>query len=215
MKVMCLNLFIVSCIIMGCSSESATMPKEPSLAMVQIGQQTWMTRNLNVSAFRNGDSIPEAETTEEWIAAGLASQPAWCYYDHDPANGPAYGKLYNWHAVNDPRGLAPSSYHVPSSAEWNVLIEQVGGYRNAAAALKAPTGWITGNGSNSAGFWAMPAGTRDDDDFSHKGIFTVWWTATEHDSVRAEMLLISAEDASTHTYRKFKGNGYSVRCLQD
>lgn len=215
MKGVYLSLVIVTCILMGCSTESSMVPQEPSLATVNIGQQVWMTRNLNVSTFRNGDSIPEAESTEEWIAAGLASQPAWCYYDHDPANGPAYGKLYNWYAVNDPRGLAPNGYHVPSAAEWKVLIDQVGGYRNAGAALRSSTGWNTGNGSNSIGFWAMPAGTRDEDDFSHKGSFSVWWTASEHDSVRAPMILISAEDASTSTYNKFKGNGYSVRCVQD
>lgn len=215
MKGMYLALAVVSLVMLGCTTENATVPQEPSLVTVKIGLQVWMTRNLNVGRFRNGDSIPEAETTEEWIAAGLASQPAWCYYDHDPANGPVYGKLYNWYAVNDPRGLSPVGYHVASNDEWKTLIDQVGGYRNAGAALRSSTGWDMGNGSNSIGFWAMPAGTRDEDDFSHKGSFSVWWTASEHDSVRAAMVLMSAEDASTSTYNKLKTYGYSVRCVQD
>lgn len=71
---------------------------------VKIGDQIWMTRNLNVDKFCNGDPIPETKTNEEWIKAGENGKPAWCYYDNDPANGEKYGKLYNWYAVNDPRG---------------------------------------------------------------------------------------------------------------
>jgi hypothetical protein len=53
-----------------------------------------MTKNLNVSSFRNGDPIPHAETDEEWQRAGEKGQPAWCYYENDPANGVKYGKLF-------------------------------------------------------------------------------------------------------------------------
>jgi uncharacterized protein (TIGR02145 family) len=88
---------------------------------VTIGTQVWMTKNLDVSTFRNGDPIPEAKTDEEWKKAGENKQPAWCYYDNDPANGAKYGKLYNWYAVNDSRGLAPVGYHIPSDAEWTKL----------------------------------------------------------------------------------------------
>ena len=88
---------------------------------VTIGTQVWMTKNLDVAKFRNGDPIPEAKTDEEWEKAGENKQPAWCNYDNNPANGTKYGKLYNWHAVNDPRGLAPEGYHVPTDAEWTIL----------------------------------------------------------------------------------------------
>ena len=88
---------------------------------VTIGTQVWMTKNLDVSTFRNGDPIPEAKSNEEWKKAGENKQPAWCYYNNDPANGAKYGKLYNWYAVNDPRGLAPLGYHVPTKAEFMTL----------------------------------------------------------------------------------------------
>lgn len=93
---------------------------------VTIGTQVWMKENLNVSTFRNGDPIPEAKTDEEWKAAGDAKQPAWCYYDNDPNNGAKYGKLYNWYAVNDSRGLAPEGWHVPTDQEWTDLIGFLG-----------------------------------------------------------------------------------------
>jgi hypothetical protein len=89
---------------------------------VTIGTQEWMTKNLDVSTFRNGDPIPEAKTNEEWKKAGEVGQPAWCYYDNDPANGANYGKLYNWYAVNDSRGLAPEGYRIPSFIDFDKLV---------------------------------------------------------------------------------------------
>jgi hypothetical protein len=106
---------------------------------VKIGTQVWMTKNLNVDKFRNGDPIPQAKTREEWKAAGENKQPAWCYYDNDPANGVKYGKLYNWYAVNDARGLAPAGYHVPSDAEWTILENQLGS--DAGTKMKSTSGW--------------------------------------------------------------------------
>src|SRR5210317_1010044 len=92
---------------------------------ISIGNQVWMLDNLNVDKFRNGDSIPQAKTDEEWENAGINGQPAWCYYDNNPDNGKRYGKLYNWHAVNDSRGLAPKGWHIPSAQEWIVLLDNL------------------------------------------------------------------------------------------
>lgn len=106
---------------------------------VTIGTQVWMTKNLDVAKFRNGDPIPEAKTDEEWKKAGENKQPAWCYYDNNPANGVKYGKLYNWYAVNDPRGIAPVGYHVPTDAEWTKLEDLLGS--DAGKKMKSATGW--------------------------------------------------------------------------
>ena len=117
---------------------------------VPIGKQVWMTKNLDVAKFRNGDPIPEAKTDEEWVKAGENEQPAWCNYDNNPANGSKYGKLYNWYAVNDPRGLEPQGWHIPSNDEWTVLTDYLGGELNAGAKMKSKTGWAEdGNGTNS------------------------------------------------------------------
>ena len=89
--------------------------------VVTIGNQHWMTKNLDVVAFRNGDLIREARTNREWEQAIKNKQPAWCYYENNPKNGAKYGKIYNWYAVCDPRGLAPRFWHIPSFAEWNKL----------------------------------------------------------------------------------------------
>jgi uncharacterized protein (TIGR02145 family) len=106
---------------------------------VAIGTQTWTVKNLDVATFRNGDQIPQAKTDEEWKAAGDNKQPAWCYYDNKVANGTKYGKLYNWYAVNDYRGLAPAGWHVPTDAEWKVLIKSLGD--DAGKKMKSTLGW--------------------------------------------------------------------------
>lgn len=106
---------------------------------VTIGAQVWMAKNLEVSTFRNGDVIPQATSNAEWEAAGKNKQPAWCYYDNDAKNDVKYGKLYNWFAVNDPRGLAPVGYHVPTDAEWTTL-ENFLGVHNGKK-MKSTSGW--------------------------------------------------------------------------
>ena len=98
----------------------------PQYDSVRIGNQEWMTRNLDVDRFRNGDFIPHVELYEEWEKVGENGQPAWCYYKNSPENGKKYGKLYNWFAVNDPRGLAPEGWHVPTYEEWSILAEFLG-----------------------------------------------------------------------------------------
>lgn len=118
---------------------------EEEYESVKIGDQEWMKRNLDVSHFRNGDPISEVKIAEEWRKVGELGKPAWCYYENDPENGKNYGKLYNWFAVNDPRGLAPEGWHVPSDREWQKLINFVSskGFPNediqngAANALKS------------------------------------------------------------------------------
>ncbi|MBL0014028.1 MAG: fibrobacter succinogenes major paralogous domain-containing protein [Flavobacterium sp.] len=90
---------------------------------VQIGTQIWMTKNLNVSRYRNGDPIPQVANSAQWANLNTG---AWCYYANSTANGPIYGKLYNWYAVNDSRGLAPEGWHIPSDAEWTTLVSFLG-----------------------------------------------------------------------------------------
>jgi uncharacterized protein (TIGR02145 family) len=90
---------------------------------VQVGSQIWMAENLNVSTFRNGDTIFEAKTDEEWKNAAEDKKPAWCYYKNKEKNGEKYGKLYNWYAANDSRGLAPDGWYIPSYNEWELLFK--------------------------------------------------------------------------------------------
>lgn len=148
---------------------------------VKIGNQTWLAENLDVSTFRNGDVILEAKTKEEWQRAYEAKTPAWCYYNNDPAIGTKYGKLYNWHAINDPRGLAPIGWNIPYVSEWktlNLAFKELGGKK-----LKSTSGWKdSGNGTNESGFNALPGGIRlgptDGYIFSLIGSEAHFWSST-------------------------------------
>ena len=134
-----------------------TSAKNAIAQSVQIGTQTWATKNLETSKFRNGDAIPEAKTAAEWAAAAEQRKPAWCYYENDRANGTKYGKLYNWFAVSDPRGLAPKGWHIPSDAEWITLTGNLGGENAAGTKMKSSSGWKdNANGTNESGFEGLP-----------------------------------------------------------
>lgn len=203
---------------------------------VTIGKQVWMSQNLNVDKFRNGDPIPEAKTDAEWKKAGENGQPAWCYYDNDPANGDRYGKLYNWFAVNDPRGLAPEGWKIPSDEDWTRLTDFLGGKSVAGKKMKSTEFWAdndgeSGNGTNESGFSGLPGGSRtggirSSGAFIFIGNYGDWWCSTEDDTDHAWNHLnncsdgawnrnLSYDSGDVNRNGNFKGIGFSVRCLRD
>lgn len=221
MKKVILGLSIVMTVFMLMSSCGSVAKNESSTSNeVTIGNQVWMKKNLNVDKFRNGDIIPEAKTAEEWKKADENKQPAWCFYNNDPTNGEKFGKLYNWHAVNDPRGLAPEGYHIPSEAELNTLIDYSKSKSEGAAGkfLKSSYGWSwnEGNGTDESGFSGLPGGKRDE-----KGVFksiydeSRWFSSSEWDN--DEMVWVLELDLHPWAERPYnkKGAGLSVRCLKN
>ncbi|MCE2711602.1 MAG: fibrobacter succinogenes major paralogous domain-containing protein [Cryomorphaceae bacterium] len=190
---------------------------DPKLEDVKIGTQVWMTKNLGVDYFRNGDSIPHAATAEEWEKAGQNEQPAWCYYDNVLENGENYGKLYNWNAVNDPRGLAPEGYHIPSDNEWKMLTNYLEGEDFSGKKMKSSSGWNdNGNGTNESGFSGLPGGDRGyGGPFLNVGDYGTWWSSTEYDADGAWGRSLSYHNGSVTSYKFTKTFGFSVRCLRD
>jgi len=196
---------------------------------VKIGSQEWMSRNLDVSTFRNGDPIPEAKTDEEWLSLGNAGNPAWCYYQNHAGNADECGKLYNWHAVNDTRGLCPAGWHVPADEEWTELIEFLGGRADAGGKLKAKKHWIGPNAgaTNETGFAALPGNFRypivlPEGLRRNKGSFWryknrrgFWWSSTEEaeNTAWGYYLLFGTPSAGRGYY--VKQSGFSVRCVKD
>lgn len=193
--------------------------KQNTLKEVKIGNQVWMTENLSVDKFRNGDLIPLAKTQAEWIMAGDKGLPAWCFYDNNPANGEKYGKLYNWYAVNDHRGLAPTGWHIPSDIEWTQLTDNLGGDTIAGAKMKSIKGWDkNGNGTNESGFSGLPSGNRSTSfaSFNRIGENAYWWSSSEDENgmVWDRSLSGSNGNVSRDDFC-YKDDGYSVRCLRD
>jgi uncharacterized protein (TIGR02145 family) len=191
----------------------------------------WMVKNLDVVRFRNGDSIPQAKTTDEWKLAQKNKTPAWCFYDNNPANGVKFGKLYNWYAVNDPRGLSPSGWHVPSDSEWSALIAALGGMETSGAQMKSKTSWRTkmdfekplcsgcGNGSNLTGFNGFAGGSRlGDGRFTGIGEFGNWWTTSISKTTWTTWIWnigLSYNSKEVSRYEVSFDGAFSVRCIKD
>lgn len=180
---------------------------------VRIGEQEWMTKNLSVAKFRNGDIIPHAKTSREWEKANESGTPAWSYIDNDPANERKYGKLYNWYAVTDPRGLPPQGFKIPSMEDWIKLSEYLG--HDAGIKMKSKEGWaINGNGTNESGFNGLPSGIRaDNGDFYSIGYYAYWWSTTEMYDEAAYHFGLNYMDGAISKDGYKKGFGLVVRCL--
>jgi len=189
---------------------------------VWIHGQRWMTTNLDVTRYRNGDSIPQIRYATNW---SKKTTGAWCWYNNDSATYAAtYGRLYNWYAVNDPRGLAPTGWHIASADEWDTLATHLG--NNAGGKLK-DTGTIeAGNGlwyapnfraTNKTGFTGLPGGFRNayDGTFSFIGSLGFWWTSTGYSSSTAFYYSLDYSNSLIYWYVDIKRYGYSVRCLRD
>ena len=209
---------------------SNLLNQPPAIPQVRICDQIWMRKNLDVTTYKNGDLIPEVRDSAIW---NHLTTGAWCWYNNDSATYAAtYGKLYNWYAVNDPRGLAPIGWHVASYDEWSSLFTCVGGYLYAGGKLKetGTTHWNEPNegASNVVGFTALPGGSRNFSlsvgatyDFLNIGIVGNWWTSTAIDinglnyaiSTNIQNNLIDATYFSNDDNSKFVG--YSVRCIKN
>ncbi len=245
------SIITITTILFGCSTQNPSPNNSLNNSVtdidgniyhtVQICNQLWTAKNLDVSRYRNGDVIPEVNDSATW---NHLTTGAWCYYNHDPAMGAIYGKLYNWYAVNDPRGLAPQGWHVSTEQDWNSLLscldpiatifcydcepsEKVG------KVLKSTSGWApssTGancNGTDSTGFSALPGGLIEKGYyFPANGIKGLWWSSTESHSYplkeaifhRLSNILYSTDNSSWDgIYRATSGkqDGMSVRCVKD
>ncbi|MCX6159104.1 MAG: fibrobacter succinogenes major paralogous domain-containing protein [Ignavibacteriae bacterium] len=182
---------------------------------VTISKLEWTAENLNVEHYRNGDVIPQVQDADVW---SKLTTGAWCYYENNSENGKTYGKLYNWYAVNDKRGLAPEGWHIPSDAEWTVLVTFLGGDSIAGGKLKATTLWASPNtgAMNSSGFAAFPSGSRlTNGYFQNIGKDGNFWSSSEVFTDLAWNRLLNFNYSDVTRPINLKRNGYSVRCVKD
>lgn len=107
------------------------LPPQVSIAQqtpsIQLGEATWGTFDLNTQHFNNGDPIPHAETAEDWVNAHESYIPAWCYPKDELGAIDSSRTLYNIHAINDVRGIAPVGWRIAKVGDWYQLIERFGG----------------------------------------------------------------------------------------
>ena len=219
--------------------EKSVKAKEADSKTVNIGSQKWMAENLNTDHFKNGEKIPEVKSLEEWKNANNEKRPVWCYYNFDSLNGKTYGKLYNWYAVNDPRGLAPEGWKIPSLEDWKTLEKSVNSkypYSTSTQLLLMSTSNWKSNmtGMGISGFNAQPSGYIESK-FKESGEIAYFWTNKIDDIIflRDESYDIfdstvtfddywsfigridfkTLQSGSSHD--GFEGDGFAVRCVKN
>ena len=181
---------------------------------VKIGDQWWMTENLRVTKYRNGETIDSV-----WV------------YSNNESNAPVYGRLYNWHMVNDTRNIAPKGWHVPTDEEWKELEiilgmsgEEANGIRvrgtNEGGKLKSKGTSIWKNpntrATNSSGLSVLPGGCRYfGGSFDSKGNSAYFWSSTEFNSDKAWYRHLEYKTSAVNRNNSGKKNMFSVRCVRD
>jgi len=184
---------------------------------IKIGDQWWMVENLKVTHYRNSDPIPNVTDNGEWN--GL-STGAYCEYDNNPANVETYGRLYNWYAVDDSRNIAPEGWHVPTDAEWQTLVDYLGGDAVAGGKMKeeGTTHWLSPNtdATNESDFTGLPGGIRNDDgSYGGLGSHAYIWSSTDYDGYWKWDRTLYYNNSQVNRALGTKWNGLSVRCVKD
>jgi uncharacterized protein (TIGR02145 family) len=246
------NLFYIflSLVLISCAAEEELVPSTPATPTsnglvtdcdgneyetVLIGNQEWMAENLRTACYQNGDPIPNEQGSVQWDGEDGVSTGAWCHYNNDSQYEIPYGKIYNWYAVDDPRNLCPLGWHVPTDAEWSVMIgfldpqhdpnvidEQstiAGGKMKSVGTVH----WESPNAgaTNESGFSALPGGARGadltNDQFNNTlGFLGGWWASdTAWWSHQPFLRLIEYDDGDIERAYGLKRSGLSVRCIKD
>ena len=222
-------LLLLSVMMMSCEQDHTT---QPGLDMntvtdidgnmyetMRVGDKLWMTENLRATRYRNGDPIPVITEGSEWQDLQSGAMSAYSNYE-DAAQ--VYGRLYNWYAVADERGLAPVGWHVATDEEWQMLIDHFGGKDLAGGLLKeaGTSRWQSPNAGpdERSGFCALPGGKRDPQEGAFYGLhaFAHFWTSTENPEYDYAFQRWLGFDRTRVKHTSYlKSAGYSVRCVKD
>jgi uncharacterized protein (TIGR02145 family) len=207
-----------------------------SYETVGIGNQCWTKTNLKTTKYNDGTPIPDLT-----LAGWPVNTGARTGYDVSVVLLSDYvgtfGYLYNWYAVNDPRKLCPAGWHVPTDAEWTIMIQQLDNMASATAvgtqsatagtvlksavtnsSVDSGLGWNPGSpGTNTSGFSGLPGGLRYNFFGSSYAIryTALFWSANEYDSLQAWYRDLSNGNGDVQRFSENKSIGASVRCLKN
>ena len=213
---MCLRIFLFAIIVMSFMFSPIIAQDNNSnyneFESVKIGSHIWMKNNLNVDHYTNGDLIPEVKNSKAWM---YMKTGAWCYYNNSSKTGAKFGKLYNWYAVNDSRGLAPAGWHIPTDEEWTELENHLGGGEVCGGKLKESgiLHWLKPNtgATDESGFNGIPGGYRDyEGTFYGLGSYGGWWSSSEGGTVEAWGRGLNHDRANIYRYDYDMANGFSI-----
>lgn len=232
------SLLLVSC---KSNSTSPEDPEEPdnfetcgdtvkdndgnSYKTVQIGDQCWTAEDLRTTSYSDGTSIPNVTEDNEWAAL---STGAWAYYLNDDLNSDINGKLYNWFAVNDSKGICPAGWKVPSDNDWKTLEIELGmtaeeanseewrgENNNIGGKMKDVNSWTGENVTNESGFSAIPTTSRTNGGQFSASYSANWWSSSESNEITAWKRLLHNDHNHVYRSSSTKSFGFTVRCVLD
>lgn len=193
-----------------------------NIPSIRIGSQVWMKYNLAETTYRNGAPITYLSYVKGDHRWSQATTGAYCYFNNDPLNKDTYGLLYNLIAVNDPQGLAPKGWHIPSNAEWETLAAYLGGNSDAGGKMKAVSAlWKSPNtgATNSSRFTGLPGGYRlgtGSGSFASINYLGIWATTTHtSNNVSYYVSKLVNNNAGWANFIFSPNSGVSVRCIKD
>jgi uncharacterized protein (TIGR02145 family) len=233
-KLTCL-LFIV---FLSCQKEDNPPPELETITdvdgniynIITIGSQVWMAENLKTTKYIDGTEIPNVTNSNSW---GGLSTGGYSNYNNDISNVEAYGRLYNWYAVNDSRKICPTGWHVSSDNEWKILEMYLGMSQAQADLSNSERGineggklkeagtlhWLSPNtgANNSSGFTALPGMYRNE-----IGVFATpangggfWWTSSMNNSTSSFYHAVQYNVSTVWRFYHPLTSGFSVRCIKD
>lgn len=189
---------------------------------ITIEDQVWLVENLRTTSYRNGDPINNHIPDDDWLNANSG---AYCNYQNDDVRVHIYGRLYNYAAAKDPRGICPPGFHIPSKEEWEKLVTNLGGPMIAGGRLKelGIDHWKEPNigGTNTSGFTALPGGARqlnligNDVTFRGQTQFGVWLSGTQMSAEKVFVMSLSYQSNAVQYGEDHKRSGLSIRCIKD
>ncbi len=198
-----------------------------------IGDQCWMAENLKTTHYRDGTPIDHVTDVTGWVGLEATETGAYCAFDNDPSNIATYGLLYNGYAVDDPHGLAPEGWHIPTDEEWQVLEIYLGmdpldaaasDWRGTNEGSKMAGGydlWLGHNLRNDAAFGEsgldlLPAGYRGRTGwFSYMSINSYCWSSSSYSTPSAWTHGLAYSTSDVARYYISKRDGFSIRCVRD
>ena len=187
-------LFLLACVFLTSSNEE-------DMPLMTVGNNNWLMNNLGVTHFRNGEEIPFAKTKKDWFDAAKKEEPAWCYYKDDQKTGEKYGKLYNWYAVNDSRGIAPEGFRVATLSDWQAFKNEMNGDEINGVPLENLL---------QLGGYRFYGGAYD---FEDKMGF--WWTSDERDNGNAYFFSVQKKKYNTLIDFNHKEDGMYVKVIRE
>jgi uncharacterized protein (TIGR02145 family) len=192
-------------------------PTDPYVPSILVGQLQWMTKNLTVTRFANGDEIPDVADAMAWADAGRSGRPARSTYANAAEPPENWGMLYNYAVLTDPRGLCPDGWRLPSNEDWTKLEVALGGGSAAPAAMKSESAWPGGKGgTNASGFAALPAGFRTQrGEFFLGGRVAYFWARELAADGTPTAHMLFDDDRPLFRIQYDVAMGMSVRCVRD